>query len=597
MANKRNKRSKKSSSHKSTLTTAEKKFKRNNDRAVTKLLKDFGYRDINDVDAPFDDINTYTIKSDQNGNKNFINTGINGRNSNWPNSAHIILSYGAEGVDVVKQAQDKFLGALKALFNKNNRKETFIYQPTEAGEFENLKYRKFKAYIDEAEECKIEQVGEEDILENLIAKYNDTPSIDIESIIKKRKDSSAVKPEQIIYFGAPGTGKSYKVNQQVNRKGLLEKEFSDYLHTDKDVHIDAKSADDYCSYCKKFESEAKESFFNYADPLSLEDVREKCKKNWDIKYWGPVLTWYIKFLKKRLSTRIFRTTFHPDYDYCQFVGAYKPKKSDNPDGITYEFVPQVFAKAYASAWRFYLSGNNEPVFLIIEEINRGNCAQIFGDIFQLLDRDEKGFSQYSIECDSDLYEWLKKESVLKDDVFWKKLKLPPNLHILATMNTSDQSLFPMDSAFKRRFDWEYVPISFVDDEGNEKECAKYEIDLRNAADEPVKRNGEPYLWKDFVEKINDEIQLIEHSEDKKLGDFFVKPDKENNVISYKLFLGKVMFYLWNDICKDEHEGESFFFTEEDNKKEYFTFQDLYKKNGKDRLIKFMNQLWNKQSKK
>ena len=229
---------------------------------------------------------------------------------------------------------------------------------------------------------------------------------------------------------------------------------------------------------------------------------------------------------------------------------------------------------------------DKSVFLVIEEINRGNCAQIFGDIFQLLDRDGDGSSQYSIDADCDFAEWLQKESALKDvwaDYVGKvgegKLKLPPNLNILATMNTSDQSLFPMDSAFKRRFDWEYVPISF---EG--KEAADYKIEISEA--------GESYSWKDFVEKINKKILGVTKSEDKQLGEFFIKPDKKDNdkkllVISEGRFLGKVMFYLWNDICKDEHENESFFRTKDDG---FFTFQDLYKPEKKSLLKNFMEEL-------
>ena len=314
-------------------------------------------------------------------------------------------------------------------------------------------------------------------------------------------------------------------------------------------------------------------------------------------------------LKDVDESRKFRTTFHPDYDYAQFVGAYKPKKEG--EKITYSFVPQVFAKAYAAAWKQYLqrdsrdsigasplqndSGKDIQVYLVIEEINRGNCAQIFGDIFQLLDRDGEGFSQYSIDADCDFATWLKEDSILK--TVWSdyetkvgdgKLKLPPNLNILATMNTSDQSLFPMDSAFKRRFDWEYVPISFTDEEGNEKEAAKYEIEVFDKDGTPCKREGDkPYLWKDFVEKINTKILDITKSEDKQLGEFFIKPDS-GNVISNKRFLGKVMFYLWNEVCKDEHENESFFRVE----KEYFTFQDLYKK--KDLLKLFMDELLKKE---
>lgn len=284
------------------------------------------------------------------------------------------------------------------------------------------------------------------------------------------------------------------------------------------------------------------------------------------------------------NQQVFRTTFHPDYDYAQFVGAYKPKKEGN--AITYSFVPQVFAKAYATAWKLYLdakgdsrlrgnddkngendSGKDIQVYLVIEEINRGNCAQIFGDIFQLLDRDSEGFSQYSIDADCDFAEWLK-ENGIGDG----KLKLPPNLNILATMNTSDQSLFPMDSAFKRRFDWEYVPISF---EG--KDAANYQIDI----------DGSQYSWKKFVEAVNDKILDLTESEDKQLGEFFTKPDS-GKIISKERFLGKVMFYLWSEVCKDEHKNGSFFRAKINDKEDFFTFQDLYKK--KDLLKLFMDGL-------
>ena len=297
------------------------------------------------------------------------------------------------------------------------------------------------------------------------------------------------------------------------------------------------------------------------------------------------------------NQQVFRTTFHPDYDYAQFVGAYKPKRES--DGITYSFVPQVFAKAYAAAWKLYLqrdsrdsivasplqndSGKDIQVFLVIEEINRGNCAQIFGDIFQLLDRDEKGFSQYSIDADCDFAEWLKTNDnglksvwpAYEEKVGDGKLNLPPNLNILATMNTSDQSLFPMDSAFKRRFDWEYVPISF-----DGKDAANFQIDI----------DGIQYSWQKFVETVNEKILTLTESEDKQLGEFFIKPDN-GNVISKNRFLGKVMFYLWNEVCKDEHKNGSFFHVKDkDGKEDYFTFQDLYR--NKDLLKQFMEELLN-----
>ena len=380
---------------------------------------------------------------------------------------------------------------------------------------------------------------------------------------------------QKIFFGAPGTGKSFKVNSILPNEDIwsVSGEIRKQLFLDSDT---AKKA----HYAEVLDN--KEKFGDIWNVGELSVLEEKLSEvNSVDNVSNPehsALQAYIKFLKEYKFECVFRTTFHPDYDYAQFVGAYKPKKEGN--AITYSFVPQVFAKAYAAAWKQYFAAGNastadNQVYLVIEEINRGNCAQIFGDIFQLLDRDSEGFSQYSIDADCDFAEWLK-ENGIGDG----KLKLPPNLNILATMNTSDQSLFPMDSAFKRRFDWEYVPISFTDEKGNEKEAAKYEIDVPDA-------NGKNYLWKNFVEAVNDKILDLTESEDKQLGEFFIKPDN-GYIISKERFLGKVMFYLWNEVCKDEHKNGSFFRAKINDKKDFFTFQDLYKK--KDLLKLFMDGL-------
>ena len=200
--------------------------------------------------------------------------------------------------------------------------------------------------------------------------------------------------------------------------------------------------------------------------------------------------------------------------------------------IVYRFVPQAFTKAYTAAWN-----TEDDVYLIIEEINRGNCAQIFGDLFQLLDR-KNGKSEYPVDADSDLADHIRKNlknsprTDFPDGVKeGKKLVLPSNLYIWATMNTSDQSLFPIDSAFKRRWDWEYVPIKYSN--------SNWKIDIA----------GWKYSWVEFQTEINKRIFSATESEDKLLGDFFVKAD-DNNIISSKLLLNKVVFYLWNDVCKD-----------------------------------------------
>ena len=283
----------------------------------------------------------------------------------------------------------------------------------------------------------------------------------------------------------------------------------------------------------------------------------------------------IKKLLKEMNVpkeNIFRTTFHPDSDYSSFVGAYKPTMKPVDDKykavvgkdeeIAYSFVPQTFIKAYTQAYK----KPNENVYLIIEEINRGNCAQIFGDLFQLLDRDDNGVSEYPIKADSDLKMYLEEE--LKnhpDGIKDGELCLPSNLYIWATMNTSDQSLFPIDSAFKRRWDWEYEPIKYKN------------------KDWVIEIAGNKYSWISFQRIINDMIFEATNSEDKMLGDYFVKPC--NNIISEKQFVNKVLFYLWNDVCKD---GDGDIFRTSDNKD--VKFSDLYDDNGSNTLQSMMEYL-------
>ncbi len=276
----------------------------------------------------------------------------------------------------------------------------------------------------------------------------------------------------------------------------------------------------------------------------------------------------------------YRTTFHPDTDYATFVGSYKPitkrvtqydinhnviidKETKEPvmeERIVYRYVFQSFLKAYIAAWKEQQNPEPKPVFLIIEEINRGNCAQIFGDIFQLLDRNESGYSDYPIVADDDLAQELKREfkhlAVANPDAInalYKggkdvvgsvkngiSLLLPNNLYIWATMNTSDQSLFPIDSAFKRRWDWKYIKIK--------DNAQDYKI---------VFTNGNVYDWWEFVDAINDKIENGEiQQEDKKLGYFFVK--SKDGKISAERFLSKVIFYIYNDVFKDFGFDEDYF---------------------------------------
>ena len=304
-----------------------------------------------------------------------------------------------------------------------------------------------------------------------------------------------------------------------------------------------------------------------------------------------------------------RTTFHPDTDYASFVGAYKPTMKDMPlsafvgkevhraqpqgehpgteQRIVYKYVPQAFLKAYVAAW----SKLDTPYYLIIEEINRGNCAQIFGDLFQLLDRNNSGSSSYAINADEDIAKFLKEDvngfatlsqeqrdaiaayELVKDNgesraiggkiLDGTLLLLPHNLHIWATMNTSDQSLFPIDSAFKRRWNWKYVPINTNPIDKRTQKPLDWKIDVA----------GFLYSWGKFLEKINPEIYSLTESSDKQMGYFFVKADPSTGYISEEVFLNKVLFYLWTDVFKDYDVSSEIFKNKKENRS--FRFTDFF----------------------
>jgi len=318
---------------------------------------------------------------------------------------------------------------------------------------------------------------------------------------------------------------------------------------------------------------------------------------------------------------VFRTTFHPDSDYSTFVGAYKPtttkravrnvagdivrdtnKEEVYEDSVTYSFIPQAFLQAYVAAW----NNPDDKVFLVIEEINRGNCAQIFGDLFQLLDRDDDGASEYPIMADKDIAKYLNGNDeegrpVLtnKDGIKDGKLRLPKNLHIWATMNTSDQSLFPIDSAFKRRWEWKYIKIKEGKDENGNK--LGWKVDVK------MDESGTLLYWWDFIKKINEIIASMTSSADKQLGYFFCCA--KDGVIDEETFVSKVIFYLWNDVFKDYGFEDASLFrytTKDEDGKEMekdLTFPDFYDEEGEkvntERLTDFVKKVmsWKVDNKK
>ncbi len=275
----------------------------------------------------------------------------------------------------------------------------------------------------------------------------------------------------------------------------------------------------------------------------LDDIKNTISAFQKIYYGAPGTgkSHKVKELLQGKEVRTERVTFHPEYDYASFIGGFKPisekDEVSGQDEIKYKFVPQIFTNIYINAWQDEM----QDYFLVIEEINRGNCAEIFGDIFQLLDEG------YVITPSNELASHLEKELTKKGYKGFTngKMKLPSNLSILATMNTSDQSLFPMDSAFKRRWDWEYLPICYtpIDDFEKKNDSFDFKIDIAD---------GNKYSWIKFIEKIN--LNHIKNNQslgmDKCIGNYFIKPDTDKTIL-LKPFINKVIFYLWNDVFKDE----------------------------------------------
>ena len=395
----------------------------------------------------------------------------------------------------------------------------------------------------------------------------------------KKEGSSMPSSLQTIYFGTPGSGKSHKVAQDLS--GVKEENiFRTTFHPDYD----------YASFvgCYKpiIASPSRQD-------LSFEElksrIQEEATKNpentigkFTIKYYRSIQKLPATPQREELRAEIQKCLQRNNDGKTQYaymnqaiaLGEYLEKEGlwRDDSTITYAFTPQVFTNAYVHAW----THPKENVYLIIEEINRGNCAQIFGDLFQLLDRKEDGTSCYPIHADKDLADYLQRE--LSEDaklgIEGGNLCLPSNLHIIATMNTSDQSLFPMDSAFKRRWDWEYIPIDYSD----KIDSGKFKITI----------GEKQYQWIKFLKAVNKHILEVTHSEDKQMGNFFIKSSIEEQT-----FKSKVMAYLWHEICKDEYGTPGNFFRsykEGKNEVKEFSFNELYAENSHQILQNFMSYL-------
>lgn len=241
-----------------------------------------------------------------------------------------------------------------------------------------------------------------------------------------------------------------------------------------------------------------------------------------------------------------RVTFHPDYTYSQFVGTYKPVMDADGTSIRYDFVPGPFMRVYVEAIKSGRTDAPQPQLLLIEEINRAKVAAVFGDVFQLLDRDDDGVSEYEIQASEDIRRYLAKELGGFPDNY-KKIRIPNNMFIWATMNSADQGVFPMDTAFKRRWNFEYLGINESEEEiiGIGKIVFPGEI--------------EAVEWNTVRRAINDRMASeYRINEDKLMGPFFlakkvITSDENGMIIDpdrfMEAFKSKVIMYLYEDAVK------------------------------------------------
>lgn len=281
-------------------------------------------------------------------------------------------------------------------------------------------------------------------------------------------------------------------------------------------------------------------------PLNYTPCKDKIKSYNRIVFGAPGTG--KSFQLKQESTdgnhfaNIERVTFHPDYSYGQFVGSYKPV-SDDDGRIRYEYVPGPFMRTLVKALESGKNGDSaEKFLLIVEEINRAKVAAVFGDMFQLLDRTDAGDSVYEIQASEDVRRYLARElGGTKEN--YTSIKIPNNMYIWATMNSADQGVFPMDTAFKRRWEFTYIGINENDDK----------ISIDNL---PVKNSeGNEIEWNILRKSINNMLlKECKVNEDKLLGPFFISGEVFKNATSnpdefFNAFNSKVLMYLFEDAGK------------------------------------------------
>lgn len=405
--------------------------------------------------------------------------------------------------------------------------------------------------------------------------------------------------KQTIFFGSPGTGKSWTVQNDILDGVKDDFIFRTTFHPDTDYSAfvgcykpvmrklspahQPDTINDYKELVDTLKEYLARKYINWNNQKNYTNITTACAL-FGYDFHDSIIK--MESSGEHSIVDLVSDAHMPGttYDSVLRAGMRIYQESSNQSlnsEISYSFVPQVFTEAYVKAWQ----NPTEQVYLVIEEINRGNCAQIFGDLFQLLDR-KKGVSEYPVKAETALAEYL--SNVLEGDaaegIREGKLSLPANLNIIATMNTSDQSLFPMDSAFKRRWDWKYIPTTPPADKSRTMELS-FKDKTTTKYGTTIDAGDYEYDWTEFLEKINEKIQNATHSDDKQLGFWFVKTEEGAEEITISSFVSKVVFYLWNDVFRDMGAKDSNPFTiKVDGKNVVMSFNSFFEMNSSGQIV-------------
>ncbi|MCI9486088.1 MAG: AAA domain-containing protein [Lachnospiraceae bacterium] len=367
-------------------------------------------------------------------------------------------------------------------------------------------------------------------------------------------------PRNRILFGAPGTGKSFSVNR--DRKKLLgEENETDYERVT--FHPDYSYANFVGTYKPVMVFNKKASLDQDTDDVIsvLNDKGKSAQEKYDLlfeRFKGEGLT-RLPILLGLYTDESFKTRKQDGSDAVgdnivernhgkairKYVNLIRGQETTGD--IAYEYVPGPFMRVYVNALKSARTGKPKPHLLIIEEINRANVAAVFGDVFQLLDRGEDEISEYPIQASEDIKGYLAKELGGEPDDY-SKIRIPDNLFIWATMNSADQGVFPMDTAFKRRWDFTYLGIDDSDK------------DIRGKFVTVGSKEKQRIEWNELRKAINEFLADEKINEDKQLGPYFIARNivipadggSEINSVSFcDVFKHKVLMYLFDDAAKQK----------------------------------------------